>query len=148
MSDRLPPRKDTSFGVVPIARRSDGDFFLLVQHKAGHWGFPKGHAEPGESAQATACRELEEETGIQAFELLNVAFVEQYSFGKVGWLFDKTVTYFPAFVQSETVNCQPQEIKDYAWLTYDAALAKLTFAQSRQVLVQVQAYLQESDDRE
>jgi 8-oxo-dGTP pyrophosphatase MutT (NUDIX family) len=150
MSDRPDPqsdlqanfRTDESFGIVPIARRSDGHLFLLIQHKAGHWGFPKGHAEPGESAQGAACREFAEETGIQTYELLDATFVEQYNFTKAGHVFSKTVTYFPAVVHSQTVNCQAKEVRDYAWLAYDEALAKLTFTQSRQILMQVQGYLQ------
>lgn len=133
--------KDESFGIVPIARRSDGDFFLLIQHKAGHWGFPKGHAESGEDAQEAACREFEEETGIQTYNLLEAAFVEQYSFTKAGTSFQKTVTYFPAIVHSEIVNYQENEIKAYAWLPYAAALATLTFSQSQQILAQIQQYL-------
>lgn len=144
MGDRPTPLQDLAFGIVPVSRRSDGDFFLLVQHKAGHWGFPKGHAEPGESAQDTACREFEEETGIQAYQLLDAPFVEQYRFKKAKQPIEKTVTYFPAFVRSETVNYQRKEIRDYAWLSYDAALATLTFARSQQVLMQVQAYLQQA----
>ena len=134
-------RQDLSFGIVPISRRSDGDYYLLVQHRAGHWGFPKGHAEAGETPEAAACREFEEETGIYAYECLSVSFTEQYSFIKAGKPFDKTVTYFPAFVRSEAVVYQEKEIKDYAWLTYAAALEILTFAQAKQVLVQVQEYL-------
>lgn len=139
--------KDASFGIVPIARRSDGNFFLLVQHHAGHWGFPKGHAEPGESAEIAACREFEEETGIRAYTLLNPAavnlsFVEHYSFIKANQSVEKTVTYFPALVHSEIVICQEKEIKAHAWLSYEAALQTLTFAPSRQILMQVQEYLQ------
>lgn len=134
-------RQDLSFGIIPVSRRSDGDYYLLVQHKAGHWGFPKGHAEPGETAEVSACREFEEETGIHAYERLSVSFTEQYSFIKAGKPFDKTVTYFPAFVCSEAVVCQEKEIKDYAWLTYDDALETLTFVQSKQVLVQAKEYL-------
>ena len=41
---------------------------LLLQHpdgtKVGHWDFPKGHVEIGESELQTAVRELAEETGI------------------------------------------------------------------------------------
>jgi len=140
-------RKDVSFGIVPIARRLDGIFFLLVQHHAGHWGFPKGHAEPGESAEIAACREFEEETGIRAYTLLdistqNVSFVEQYSFIKANQVFEKSVTYFPAIVNSEAVTCQEKEIKAYAWLNYDAALQTLTFPQAQEILTQVQKYLQ------
>lgn len=140
-------RKDESFGIIPIARRLDGIFFLLIQHHAGHWGFPKGHAEPGESAEVAACREFEEETGIRVYTLLdisalNMSFVEQYSFIKANQSFEKIVTYFPAIVHSETVTYQEKEIKDYAWLNYNDALQTLTFAPSRQILGQVREYLQ------
>jgi 8-oxo-dGTP pyrophosphatase MutT (NUDIX family) len=45
----------------------DGDsrrFLLLRNAKHGTWSFPKGHLEEGETAEAGARRELEEETGI------------------------------------------------------------------------------------
>ena len=41
--------------------------FLLIQHQAGHWAFPKGHANPGESPAETARREFAEETGYIGF---------------------------------------------------------------------------------
>jgi bis(5'-nucleosidyl)-tetraphosphatase len=133
--------KDAAFGIVPIHRHTEGDRFLLIQHHAGHWGFPKGHADAGETAQETAQREFEEETGIQDYNLLETAFVEQYQFQQEGKTIEKTVTYFPAIVQSETVTCQKAEIRAYAWLPYDAALETITFEQSKQLLVKVAAYL-------
>jgi 8-oxo-dGTP diphosphatase len=45
--------------------------WLLMQERDEHpvidpekWGFPGGHVEPGESPEAAAYRELEEETGV------------------------------------------------------------------------------------
>lgn len=136
--------KDEAFGIVPIHRQQDGDRFLLIQHWAGHWGFPKGHAELGESAQIAAQREFEEETGIQDYNIVATAFVESYQFEREGKRFEKTVTYFPAFVQSDAVSCQEQEIQDYVWLPYDAALEKITFGQSKQLLTRVKAYLEKN----
>ncbi|WP_416670873.1 bis(5'-nucleosyl)-tetraphosphatase [Egbenema bharatensis] len=133
--------KDAAFGIVPVHRHPAGDRFLLIQHHAGHWGFPKGHADPGETAQETAQREFEEETGIQDYRLLETAFVEQYQFQQQGKTIEKTVTYFPAIVQSETVTYQEAEIQAYAWLPYDAALETITFEQSKQLLVKVADYL-------
>jgi 8-oxo-dGTP pyrophosphatase MutT (NUDIX family) len=44
--------------------------FLIISSKSdGHWGFPKGHVEEGESVEKTAIREVKEETGLD-FDLV------------------------------------------------------------------------------
>ena len=44
---------------------------LLLKYKGGgHWDFPKGHIEKGESETETTLRELREETGIKNVELI------------------------------------------------------------------------------
>lgn len=39
---------------------------LLLQHVSGHWVFPKGHVERGETQLQAALREVEEEAGVRA----------------------------------------------------------------------------------
>lgn len=39
---------------------------LVLGHVDGAWVFPKGHIEPGESSEAAAVREVEEEAGVSA----------------------------------------------------------------------------------
>lgn len=135
--------KDEAFGIVPILQTGDEPQFLLIQHHVGHWGFPKGHADPGETSVQAACREFEEETGITSFTLLDdTSFSEQYPYTRDGKKFNKTVVYYPAFVQAATVNCQPEEIKAYDWLPYDRAIARLTFDGAKRVLTEVQQYLE------
>jgi len=43
--------------------------FLLLKHPT-RWDLPKGHVDPGETNMECALRELEEETGIQAQDLI------------------------------------------------------------------------------
>ncbi|NJO79196.1 MAG: NUDIX domain-containing protein [Cyanobacteria bacterium RM1_2_2] len=62
--------QDLSFGIVPLLQQNGEHLFLLVQHQAGHWSFPKGHAEADETPLQAACREFEEETGITDYQLL------------------------------------------------------------------------------
>lgn len=134
--------KDEAFGIIPILQESDRHQFLLIQHHAGHWGFPKGHADPGESALEAACREFIEETGIADYALLEgVSFSEQYFFTRQGQKFQKTVLYFPAMVLSPTVQCQQEEIRSYAWLDYDRAIALMSFNGGKQVLTEAHRYL-------
>lgn len=138
--------KDQAFGIVPVYIENGVEQFLLVQHQAGHWSFPKGHAEAGESAIETACRELKEETGIRKFELMGTqSFREQYQILKKKQAIDKTVTYFVAQVRSPKVTCQADEIRNYAWLPFQEALAQITFEPSKQILRQVWQYLREHE---
>lgn len=48
-------------------RERDGGLDVLVVHRPryGDWTFPKGKAEPGESDESCALREVEEETGLR-----------------------------------------------------------------------------------
>lgn len=127
--------KDQAFGIIPVLVKDQTHLFLLIQHHDGHWGFPKGHAENGESPLESACREFEEETGLMDYTVWqNVSFQETYSFNHRGQTIEKTVVYFPAQVNSGTVTFQEAEIQNYAWVTFDEALKLITYPASQGVL--------------
>ncbi|PYR00200.1 MAG: hypothetical protein DMF97_10035 [Acidobacteria bacterium] len=54
-------------GGIVVRNDGDGLSVLLVRAKKDPalWIFPKGHIEPGETAEAAALRETQEETGVQ-----------------------------------------------------------------------------------
>ena len=56
---------ESSCGAV-VYRDIKGEvrYLLIKNRRSAHWGFPKGHIEPGETKQQTAVREVLEETGI------------------------------------------------------------------------------------
>ncbi|MEG5052548.1 MULTISPECIES: NUDIX domain-containing protein [unclassified Microcoleus] len=134
--------KDECFGIVPIFGKEADALFLLIQHQAGHWAFPKGHANPGESPAETARREFLEETGISDFEMLDEpSFTEHYSFVKDGEPIEKTVTYFLGFVNSMEVVLQEEEVQNSAWLSFEEAVTRITFDANRLMFAEVKAYL-------
>lgn len=53
------------FGVGVIVRREDGAILLERRADCGMWGLPGGGIEPGESVEASALREVLEETGLK-----------------------------------------------------------------------------------
>ncbi len=137
------PAREFSFGIVPIRRTPEGELFLLIQHRSGHWSFPKGHAEPGETPVQTARRELLEETGIGHLRLReDLVFTEHYDIVKRGRDTEKTVTYFLGWVRDTRVRMQAEEVKDYLWLGYEEASRKVTYEETRRILDEVQNALE------
>ena len=110
--------KDESFGIIPFTKEGFKYKFLLVQRTAdgengGHWSFPKGHKEEGESDKDAALREFKEETGLQDIIILDDKdFVEQYFFKKGNDMVYKTVKYFLGFMGSPgEIKIQTEEIR-------------------------------------
>lgn len=121
-----------SFGVIPLKKIDGAWHVFLILHKEGlHWGFPKGRANAGESALASAKRELFEETGLIVSKLFTSdSLKENYTFRRFGELYNKTVCYFVAEVEGQVV-LQPDEVLDGKWLSFNEADSQLKFAESR-----------------
>ena len=129
---------EESFGIIPLSHKSGRWEVFLIQHHRGHyWGFPKGHAEPGETSEETALRELKEETHLDVVRFLSQEpFIEQYQFLVEGKKISKRVSYFAAEV-SGAVRLQLQEIQDGIWLPIPEALDKVTHREGKSILSQV-----------
>lgn len=135
---------DFSCGVIPIVFDGAVRRYLLVQHHAGHWSFPKGHPENGETPEQAARRELQEETGLSEVELLlTPAFDERYVFTKrSGKTVEKDVTYFLGRVaRPGTVAVQEKELADFAWGDAAATAGRMTFDEGRALLAEVERFL-------
>lgn len=125
--------REISAGVI-LFRRTPEPQYLLLHYGSGHWDLPKGHIEPGEAAEETARRELKEETGVS-----EVRFLEgyrqtlRYFFRQQGIGIFKVVIFFLAETVQSDVRLSHEHI-GFDWLPYEAALARLTFKNSRELL--------------
>lgn len=144
-----------SFGIVPIFEDETGKpHFLLLQHRALHWGFPKGHAEKGEAPQETAQRELTEETGIKECLLGEKIFVEEFYldnlYGRTpknnAAKIHRVITYYVGQVKSTYVilDKTTDEIRNHIWLPYETAYEKLTFPEAKHVLTKIFEYIKQT----
>ena len=131
-------RDECSYGIIPLRYNDISKEWdvLLVRHRGGHWSFPKGHANVGESYKETAIRELYEETGltVESF-LFENPLSESYSFFFQKTRIFKTVLYYIASVSGEVV-IQVEEISDSCWLPLDRAGERMTFPEGESLCLQ------------
>ena len=130
-------KNDQSMGVIVFFQFPRSVKYLLIKHRKGHWSFPKGHADKGETKLETALRELKEETGVTKIQLLKkpVLLKEAYKFtGSKGVKILKKVNYFIAEAKSKKVKIDFMEVVNYKWCTYNAGLDKITFGGSKSIL--------------
>jgi bis(5'-nucleosidyl)-tetraphosphatase len=135
-------RKERSAGFVVFTEREDGKrLYLLLHYPSGHWDFPKGHVEEGESEIRAALRELREETGLTDVEVV-FGFRKEISnfFTEAGERVLKTVVYY--LCRSKTTEIKlSYEHMGYEWLPYEAALSKIKFRTSKEVLEAAEKFL-------
>jgi len=117
--------------------------YLLLQYEAGHWDFVKGNVELNESEVETVLRELREETGIVASQVIG-GFREQiqYFYRRQGETIQKEVVFYLIQADTERVELSFEHV-GYEWLDYQHALERLTFKNAKEVLQKAHAFLQE-----
>lgn len=150
----MKTKTDQSYGVIPYAKTVAGErqYFLIKQFSRwrgdSYWGFPKGHAEGGETGEQAAMRELQEETQL-ILENLNtvVSFDVQYDFVHEDTLIKKTVSYFLGAAATHAYTLDPTEVHEAGWFTFEEALERLTHDKSRQILKSAEEYLRLVDSR-
>lgn len=108
--------------------------YLILNYSYGHWDFPKGNIEVGETELETVFREVSEETGIKDIQIIE-GFRQQieYKYRKKSKLVNKAVIYYLAETKSRQVVLS-FEHNDFGWFSFEQALMKLSFENSRKVL--------------
>tara|TARA_B100000579_G_C22064888_1_gene503158 strand:+ start:93 stop:506 length:414 start_codon:yes stop_codon:yes gene_type:complete len=124
------------------------DEFLVIQHSTesnevkGHWDFSKGHVEDNESELETAARELQEETGIVDFRLIdNFRQRITYNVHKNNAVTPKEVIFFLAESSTKSIQLS-SEHHNYRWLNFDLAYDRLTYSNAKEVLVKAKTFLE------
>ncbi|ETA81300.1 bis(5'-nucleosyl)-tetraphosphatase [Youngiibacter fragilis] len=133
--------KERSFGAVVVDEKGR---FLLVKHRyGGHWDFPKGHMEGDESPLEAALREVLEETGL-TLELFGEHVLKSEYSPKAG--VEKTVDFYIGRGIG-TVEIQEAEIEEYGYFSFEEALGKITYEESKTVLRKAYMLIEERKKR-
>ncbi|GBD23093.1 Putative mutator protein MutT4 [bacterium HR29] len=119
-------RRDANGGieVVLCGRRTDGEML---------WALPKGTPDPGESYDAAARREVEEETGLRV-ELGEKVGTIDYWFVANGARYHKYVHHWLMRPLGGDVSQHDAEFDEVRWVPAGEALRMLTYPNERAIL--------------
>ena len=116
-------------GAIVVRLDADEPRVLLVTSKRnpGQWIFPKGHVEPGETAQDGALREALEEGGVIGKSIGRAGRLKRGFLG-----FSCRIDYFLAELIREAGP--PEEGRRRIWCGFDEALERLAVRDLRKLL--------------
>ena len=122
-----------------VAGHGDAALVLLLKRKTapvGAWCPVSGRIELFDvTAWQTALREIREETGLKDGALFTTGIVDSFYDPA-----ENTVEMMPIFlfmIERETTVTLDDSQSEYAWVSVDAALARLTFAGHKSALVTI-----------
>ena len=132
-------KHEKSCGAVVFTRTGGEIRYILVQSRAGHYGFPKGHVEPGETEEETALREIFEEVRLRPVFLDGFREVTEYTVPASGAR--KEVVFFLGFYKDQEITAQESELRQAVSAPYEAAMALLEHEDSRKILAKADYFL-------
>lgn len=130
-------KEEKSCGCIVLNNKNQ---VLLIHHNKGHWDFPKGHVEEGETEVQTAIREVKEETGIDVEVNEKYRYTTKYS-PKEDVI--KEVVFFLATNISDNKKAQLEEVSEVRWVNYEEAFKMITYDDTREILIKLKKDLEE-----
>lgn len=111
---------------------------LLMIYRCGVWDLPKGKQEPGETDEATALREVEEETGVHGLKIVSFLCDTHHVYTQNDTTYIKRTMWYAMEVSEEQpLTPQGEEgIEKAEWMELAKALerAKASFPSIQRVL--------------
>lgn len=139
---RRAPRTETSqvaHSAGGVIYRYEGETVqvaMIATSGGARWGLPKGHVFVGETPEAAAQREIEEETGLTG-EVLQPLETIEYWFRAGRTRIHKFVDLYLLRYQQGEVVPQEAEVDDARWFSLDEAILVASFPREQAVLERV-----------
>jgi 8-oxo-dGTP pyrophosphatase MutT (NUDIX family) len=136
---KLPVRRQVSAGGVAFRRSGAGvEVALIMPRGTQRWQLPKGLVDAGEAPDATACREVREEAGVDADAVSPIETIEYWYVGTdrdgTRVRFHKSVHFFLLEYRGGDVREHDHEVSDARWVPVGEALELLAFKNERAVV--------------
>lgn len=138
-------KTETSCGVIVFIRHHGDIRYVIIQNRGGHYGFPKGHVEPGERERETALRETAEEVGLHPTLLSGFRATDTYRIPGNPDI-TKHVVYFVGECFSRDLHHQSEELLGVWLLPFEEALALLQFDRLKDIFRQANDFVCKHND--
>jgi 8-oxo-dGTP pyrophosphatase MutT (NUDIX family) len=125
------PLRETSYGGVVI--RGAEVLVITPAGKRRVTGLPKGGANPGESGEQTAAREVREETGVTAVVREPLGDVN-YWYRRSGRRVYKTVHFYRCDYVSGSTDDHDHEVENARWMPLAKARTALSYPGERALI--------------
>jgi 8-oxo-dGTP pyrophosphatase MutT (NUDIX family) len=141
--------REFSAGAV-LVRRLRGRWWLAAIRPGGKpegtWALPKGNIGPGESPEATAVREVTEETGLEGVSLGKLGDVKYVYTRKGGQRVFKVVSFYLLRYRRGRIDDVPHafrhEVAEARWLPLEEAPRLLAYRGEKEMAAKALAMLQ------
>jgi len=122
-------REPTAGGVVFRRQpKSNNLQILLIQDAKNRWTIPKGHIEEGETARATAEREVQEETGLKHIKVMDWLGKINFRYRRSTSLVLMTTEIYLMQALKKTDEIKPEDwMNDIKWFAATEALDKIEY---------------------
>ena len=118
--------REFSSGGLVIRNLKGRPFLAVVRVRDKILALPKGHPEPGESAQEAAQREVREETGLEATPVEKLGDV-RYWYARDGDRVLKVVSFFLFRYRSGRLEDHDDEVEEALWIPLEEAPKRLAY---------------------
>ncbi|MGH3437058.1 MAG: NUDIX hydrolase [Sciscionella sp.] len=105
------------------------------------WSLPKGHIEQGETAEQTAVREVEEETGVACTVLRPLGVIDYWFVADSHKKVHKTVHHFMLEWLSGELSDEDVEVTEVAWVPLSELPNLLAYPDERKLVVKAMRLL-------
>lgn len=128
-------RTASAAGGVVFRRGPEGiEIVVVLRRDPPLVALPKGKPDPGETDEATALREVREETGLQTRILERLGEVRYWFPDTDGVRVDKTVTFFLMEPVGGSLDLHDHEFDEVVWMHLAEAERRLTHRNQTHIL--------------
>ena len=124
----MSTEREVSYGGVVV--RGDEMIVIVPRGRRRVLGLPKGGANPGETPEQTAEREVREETGITARASERLGQVD-YSYRRGGRVIAKTVHFYLCRFEAGDTADHDHEVDDARWMPLRETRRRLSYPGER-----------------